>query len=60
MLQLHGQEPPESLAALNLPAIKALRPRPEDDAKHVAAAHHAYQAATKHRESPSCSMATRQ
>lgn len=46
-LQLHGQEAPESLAALDLPAIKALRPRPGEDARDVAAAISAYQAATR-------------
>ncbi len=46
-LQLHGQEPAESLAALNRPAIKALRPRPGEDVEHVAAAIAHYQAATR-------------
>jgi phosphoribosylanthranilate isomerase len=46
-LQLHGQEPPESLAALSLPVIKALRPRPGEDVQHVVVAIAAYQAALR-------------
>ena len=46
-LQLHGLEPPESLAALNRPAIKALRPGPGEDVRHVVNAIAYYQAATR-------------
>jgi phosphoribosylanthranilate isomerase len=46
VLQLHGQEPPESLASLNRPVIKALRPRPGDQLVDVAAALSRYRSAT--------------
>jgi len=46
-LQLHGQESPESLTALSIPAIKALRPRPGEDSQHVAAVVAGYQAAVR-------------
>jgi phosphoribosylanthranilate isomerase len=36
-LQLHGDEPPEALQNLAVPAVKAFRPRPGTDAVRVAA-----------------------
>jgi phosphoribosylanthranilate isomerase len=36
-LQLHGAEPPESLRHLPVPALKALRPRPETEASQLMA-----------------------
>jgi phosphoribosylanthranilate isomerase len=36
-LQLHGDEPPEALQNLAVPAVKAIRPRPGTDAARVAA-----------------------
>ena len=36
-LQLHGDEPPESLRQLPVPAVKAFRPRPGTDAARVVA-----------------------
>jgi phosphoribosylanthranilate isomerase len=47
VLQLHGQEPPESLMALSRPAIKVLRPKQGEDVQQLAAAIHAYQAGTR-------------
>jgi phosphoribosylanthranilate isomerase len=37
VLQLHGDEPPDSLRHLPVPAVKALRPRPGTYAAHVVA-----------------------
>ena len=42
-LQLHGDEPPESLRHLPAPALKALRPRPGTDAAGVVAEINRYQ-----------------
>jgi phosphoribosylanthranilate isomerase len=47
VLQLHGQEAPESLAALNRPAIKVLRPLPGEDVQRVVAAIADYRTATR-------------
>jgi phosphoribosylanthranilate isomerase len=47
VVQLHGLEPPASLAALNRPAIKALRPGPGEAVRYVVTAIADYQAATR-------------
>jgi phosphoribosylanthranilate isomerase len=38
LLQLHGQESPESIALLSRPVIKALRPRSGEEVEHVVSA----------------------
>jgi phosphoribosylanthranilate isomerase len=47
VLQLHGQEPFETLAALNRPVIKALRPRPGERVEQVLTSLSRYRNATK-------------